>query len=136
LSLVKVMRPIHWVKNLALFAALIFSGTLFLPPYFLSVVWGFIAFSLATSATYTFNDILDAEEDSVHPIKKFRPIASGALSTSVASVAALVLSVLALLFAAKINPLFFLLTLLYLSLQIAYSLFFKNIAIIDILTID
>ncbi len=135
LSLVKVMRPIHWVKNLALFAALIFSGTLFLPPYFLSVVWGFIAFSLATSATYTFNDILDAEEDSVHPIKKFRPIASGALSTSVASVAALVLSVLALLFAAKINPLFFLLTLLYLSLQIAYSLFFKNIAIIDILTI-
>src|SRR3990167_399409 len=77
INMIKVARPIHWVKNLSLFAALIFTQTLLIRSYFYTVVWAFIAFNLITSASYILNDILDAKTDRLHPIKKKRPIAAG-----------------------------------------------------------
>lgn len=134
-EIIKIARPVHWVKNLALFAALIFSGNLFVSAYVYKVFWAFIVFNLAASATYIFNDVLDAKSDRLHPIKKHRPVASGKLSVPVALAAALTLGLIALYWSTTLSSLFFFLVLLYLVLQIAYSLGLKNMAIIDILII-
>ncbi len=134
-EIIKIARPIHWIKNLALFAALVFSGNLFVKIYFYKVFWAFIIFSLAASASYIFNDVLDAKSDRLHPIKKRRPVASGKLPVPIALVTALTLALVALYWSTTLSSLFFFLVLLYLVLQIAYSLGLKNIAIIDILII-
>lgn len=134
-EIIKIARPIHWIKNLALFAALVFSGNLFVNVYVYKVFWAFVIFSLAASASYIFNDVLDAKSDRLHPIKKRRPIASGKLSVPVALVTALTLALVALYWSTTLSSLFFFIVLLYLVLQIAYSLGLKNIAIIDILVI-
>jgi 4-hydroxybenzoate polyprenyltransferase len=134
-EIIKIARPIHWIKNLALFAALVFSGNLFVNVYVYKVFWAFVIFSLAASASYIFNDVLDAKSDRLHPIKKRRPIASGKLPVPVALVTALTLALVALYWSTTLGSLFFFLVLLYLVLQIAYSLGLKNIVIIDILVI-
>jgi 4-hydroxybenzoate polyprenyltransferase len=134
-SAVKVARPVHWIKNFALFAALIFSGNLLVESLFIRVIWAFVVFSLATSASYVFNDILDAKSDRLHPIKKNRPVASGKLPVLSAFILAVVLATLAIYWSSVLGFLFFVLILAYLILQALYSLGLKNIAIIDILII-
>lgn len=135
LAAIKVARPIHWTKNLALFAALIFTGNLFENSLFLKVFWAFIAFNFATSATYIFNDILDLKKDQLHPIKKKRPLASGELPIPFALGEIIVLALLSLIIADGINSLFFFMVAGYLALQAFYSLGLKNLAILDILII-
>jgi 4-hydroxybenzoate polyprenyltransferase len=134
-QIIKVSRPIHWVKNLALFAALIFSRQLFEGIPFTRVLWAFAAFSLASSAAYIFNDVFDVKLDRLHPIKKNRPIASGKLAIPIALSTAFAFAVVSLYLAACLNSLFFFLVLTYIIFQIAYSLGLKNIPIIDILII-
>ena len=134
-SVIRVARPVHWVKNFALFAALIFTGNLFDRELFLRISWAFLAFSLATSATYIFNDIRDAASDRLHPIKKDRPIAKGTLPVQVAWLELVFLAFSSLYLAQHLSNLFFLLVVTYLILQSAYSLVLKNISIIDILII-
>ncbi len=134
-SIIKVARPLHWVKNLALFAPLIVTGNLFEKPLFYNVIWAFIAFSFATSATYIINDIRDVESDKLHPIKRFRPIASGELTITTASAVAFLFAISSLYLAASLSQLFFFLVAGYLALQMAYSFGLKNFAIIDILII-
>ena len=134
-SLVLSARPVHWVKNLALFAAPVLTGTLVIRPYFVVTFWAFIAFNLATSASYIFNDIIDANKDRLHPIKKNRPIAKGTLPKEVALTTALGLATAALYLALNINMLFFWTISIYVILQILYSLGLKRVAIIDIIVI-
>ncbi len=131
----KVMRPIHWVKNLSLFAALLLTGMLLEKGPFVKVFWAFIAFNFATSATYIINDIRDIKSDRQHPTKKFRPVASGALPIFVALIEAAILAVSALVISAPLNSLFFFTVIAYLILQVFYSFGLKNIAILDILVI-
>ncbi len=135
IEIIKVSRPIHWIKNLALFAALLFSGNLFFKPLLYKVVWAFFVFNLAASATYIFNDIKDVKFDKLHPIKKRRPMASGKLPVPVGLITAITFATAALILAAGINSLYFYIILGYLVLQLAYSLGLKNIPIIDILII-
>lgn len=135
IAIVKVSRPIHWVKNLALFAALIFSGQLFSEYHLGSVMWAFLAFGFATSATYIFNDILDVKYDKLHPIKRQRPIASGTLPVPLAFFTLLVFMTLSILIASPLHPLFLYSIYLYLLMQFFYSLWLKNIPVIDILVI-
>ena len=135
ISLVAVARPIHWTKNFSLFTALIFTGTLFIPFYTSRVFWAFIAFNLISSAAYILNDILDAKLDRLHPIKKNRPIASGKLPIPIALGELFLLATISLSLAAILNPLFFMAVLTYLLIQVFYSLFLKNVQIIDILVI-
>lgn len=132
---IKVTRPVHWFKNLSIFAAIFLTGFLFDKAQFSKVFWAFIAFDFATSATYILNDIIDAKSDRLHPIKRFRPIASGALPVPFAFIEGLILAVVALLISAPLNSLFFFTVVAYMILQVAYSLGLKNIAIIDILII-
>lgn len=133
--LIRVARPVHWIKNLSIFAALIFTGGLFDKILFGQVFLGFIAFNLAVSGTYIFNDIQDAAEDRLHPIKRRRPVASGELPVWLAAIEIFILVSLAFYIAFAVNSLFSLMVLFYLGLQATYSLGLKNIAIFDILII-
>ena len=135
IELFKLSRPIHWIKNLSIFAALLFSGNLFIPEMYSKIVMALFSFSFATSATYIFNDIFDAHLDRLHPIKKKRPIAAGRIGIPTAAL--LIISFLAasFLIATKLNTLFLLTLIAYLSIQALYSLGLKNIPVIDILII-
>ena len=134
-AMIRIARPIHWIKNVAVFAAVLLTGELFDKGMFANTFLAFLAFCFATSATYIFNDILDAKSDRLHHIKKYRPIASGALPILIAVLESLGLVALALFFAATLDSIFFLLVVGYIILQIFYSLGLKNIAVLDIIII-
>lgn len=133
--LIKLLRPRQWIKNLALFAAITFSGQLFSYSSFWLVSLGFVAFCLLSSSTYIINDLLDVHKDRLHPFKKNRPIASGKVSINEASVMLAITLVAALAFSFYLNWVFFMIAVVYLVLQMLYSLFFKSIAVFDILFI-
>ncbi len=135
IGIIKISRPIHWVKNFGIFAALIFSNNLFNKPMFIKTFWGFWIFNVAASATYTFNDILDAKRDRLHPIKKERPIAKGDIKPQTALFLSGILALISLIGALYLSEIFFLLILAYLLIQISYSLFLKSLHVIDILII-
>lgn len=134
-SLLKTVRPRQWVKNLALFAALIFSGLLFQEGAFGRVLQGFCVFTLFSSATYIFNDLIDVEADRKHPYKKSRPLASGELPVSLAIFFLIAGVVVGLAWALQLNYYLFLSGLFYLVLQIFYSTYLKKIPIIDVIVI-
>jgi 4-hydroxybenzoate polyprenyltransferase len=134
---IKAMRPVHWIKNLSIFAAIFLTGLLFETGDFKKIVWAFIIFCLITSATYLINDVLDINSDKLHPVKKFRPIASGALPISFAISEAVILAFASISLAVSMgfNSLFVSTVIIYLIMQIAYSLVLKNMAIVDIIII-
>jgi len=135
IPLIKLARPVHWIKNLGIFAALVFSYMLFDREPFMRVFWAFWAFNLAASAAYIFNDILDVKRDRLHPVKKNRPIASGKVPIPLAILVAALLLFVALIWAEIISNIFFILLAIYVIIQVAYSLVLKHIHIIDILVI-
>jgi decaprenyl-phosphate phosphoribosyltransferase len=135
LAVIEAARPTQWLKNLAIFAALIFTGDLYDNLLFHKVFLAFIAFCFTTSATYLFNDIIDAKKDVQHPIKKNRPIPSGRLPIPLAFIFSTCFALVSLSVSIGLNELFFYTVLSYLVIQISYSLFLKNLAIIDILVI-
>ncbi len=135
IELLRLIRPVHWVKNLSIFAALVFSGFLLERDLFLRVFFAFWAFNFAASATYIFNDIFDAPRDRLHPRKKHRPIAKGTVPISLALFAAILFTTASLTLAMTLSPLFALVLVAYLFLQVAYSLYLKSLHIIDILII-
>ncbi|MBI2029027.1 UbiA prenyltransferase family protein [Candidatus Gottesmanbacteria bacterium] len=135
LVILKALRPQQWVKNLSLFASIIFTGQLFNLPLFILSVLGFIVFCILSSASYLLNDIVDAPLDRLHPEKKHRPIASGMLSSHRAFEVFAILSILGLVFAFLLSPSFFIISAAFLVLHILYSLYLKKIAVMDILAI-
>jgi decaprenyl-phosphate phosphoribosyltransferase len=134
-AIIKVARPIHWIKNVAIFAAVFLSGLLFDKGQFTLAFEAFVVFCFATSATYVINDLLDIKNDRLHPTKRFRPIADGSLPIPVAIIEAIVLAGTALLISAGLNSLLFRVVFGYITMQISYSLGLKNIAIVDIVII-
>lgn len=134
-SIIKLIRPVHWVKNGSVFAALVFSGQLLDQALFASVIEAFIAFSLAASATYIFNDFMDRDRDRLHPRKRHRPLASGAISPVFGMLLCLLFAGSAIGLALIISDFFALLIILYLGLQLLYSLILKNLAVVDIIVI-
>ena len=78
------LRPHQWTKNLVLFAALAFSKHLFETGPLLRALLGFALFCGLSGAVYLLNDVADRERDRMHPLKRLRPVASGALSPRVA----------------------------------------------------
>lgn len=135
LALLKEVRPRQWVKNLSLFAALIFSGLLFQEGAFGKVFQAFLIFTIFSSATYIFNDLVDIKADRQHPYKKFRPIASGKLPIPMA-IFVLILGVVGgLAWAHALNYFLFVSGIIYLLLQIAYTQYLKKIPIVDVIVI-
>lgn len=135
IALLKTMRPKQWIKNGAIFAALIFDEKLFRPEYFLHTLAGFILLSLVSGTVYIINDLVDAEKDRAHPKKKFRPIASGVLAEPVAKTAAMLLPLVVLPLSYLLDIQFGALMTLYLLMQLAYSFRLKHVVIVDVLTI-
>lgn len=131
-----LLRVNQWIKNLFIFAAIIFSLNLNNLDLLLLTIIGFLSFCLLSSAVYIFNDIQDAERDRNHPSKKYRPIAAEQISVKHAYLIALILLVstfsISLFFLA---PGFALIMLIYLVNNIIYTLYIKNIVILDVMSI-
>ncbi len=130
------MRLPQWIKNLILFAGLIFSKKIFEVPSLLKVTVAFFLFSLVASSQYVFNDFLDREEDAKHPEKKHRPLASGALDIGLALAITGVILPFALIASFLLSKPFFFLTLFYLAFNVIYSKVLKHIVILDVMSIS
>jgi len=134
-GLVLAIRPRQSLKNLSLFAALVFTGWLFEIEKFSLVLRAFFCFTILTSAVYILNDIVDIEVDKLHPDKRRRAIASGVLPLPLAIFFVIFGVFVSLFWAQTLSFFFFLACFVYLFLQVLYSFFLKNVAILDVLII-
>lgn len=135
------MRPSHWSKNVFVFAALVFGKDLLgsIDEVLLAVgsaVGGFFCFSLAASAVYIFNDIIDREADRLHPEKSQRPIATGAVTVPYAAVMSVLCAVAAIVGSFMLAHSFAIVILTYIVLMILYSLLLKKMMILDCVAIS
>ncbi len=135
LNIVRLLRPRQWIKNLAVFAAIVFSGQLFNFAVLDKVIIGFFLFCGLSSATYIVNDIFDIKKDKLHPFKRYRPLANGDVSIPLALTIAAALIIFCIYFSLYISPAFFTVAVIYLAVQLLYSVFLKSITVIDILAI-
>ena len=130
-SLVIAIRPRHWSKNLLVFVVPFLAFALDISVW-ISSIKIFLVFNLISSSIYLLNDCIDFESDRLHPIKKYRPIASGNLSRKKGLFFSIVLFIFSIYFASKINTYLFLVILIYYIIQILYCLILKNKPILDI----
>jgi 4-hydroxybenzoate polyprenyltransferase len=132
---IKTGRPKEWIKNVFVFAGLLFSGKFNQPHDIAMAVVTFVAFCLISSAGYFVNDLIDVELDRKHPKKRFRPIAAGELSEATAKAIAPVLALVAVGIGFAVNWQVGLLAVGYGVAQMAYSLGLKQIVIVDVMTL-
>jgi 4-hydroxybenzoate polyprenyltransferase len=134
-AIFKTARPRQWLKNVAIFTTILFTGEFFIPSIFQTTCWAFISFCFLSSSGYIINDILDAPKDRKHPFKKFRPVASEALPIPIAYITSGAFFIIGIYIAGSINKSFLALSIVFITLQYAYSLLLKHIAVVDILAI-
>ncbi|HOM66437.1 MAG TPA: decaprenyl-phosphate phosphoribosyltransferase [Brevefilum fermentans] len=134
-NIVKTMRPKQWLKNVFVFAGLVFDRQLFSLASFLLTLAAAFLFCLASSMIYIINDLVDIEFDRQHPIKKHRPLASGALSQRSAIIALVMLGLFTFPAAFFLNTALGWIIAAYFILMLAYSLWLKHIALIDVMII-
>ena len=134
-SLFVSLRPDQWHKNLIVFAALIFAVKLLDPAALARATAAFLIFCAMSGVVYLLNDVADREQDRLHPVKRLRPIASGALSPGMALTSAAVLGVAALGTAVWLRPLFGLAAAAYLVLFVVYTGSLKHIVVLDVMAI-
>lgn len=127
-----ILRIQQWYKNLVIFLALFFTKNLFNPELLLAMVMGFISLCMVSSSGYIINDILDIDEDRVHPDKRKRPIASGKVSVRTAALISGALFTASVAVAYSLSARFMVFPLLLMASSLLYSLWLKNIAIVDI----
>jgi 4-hydroxybenzoate polyprenyltransferase len=132
---VRLIRIKHWVKDVFIFAPLIFSFNFYKPSYIGRTLIMCAAFCLAASAVYVFNDVTDRRRDRLHPKKKDRPVASGAVSVRSALILAALLPVAAVAVSGILGLPSVLIVLAYIGLNAAYSLLLKNQTFIDVMVI-
>jgi 4-hydroxybenzoate polyprenyltransferase len=130
-----LLRPRQWPKNLLVFAAAVFANQLFGLTSASLAGLAFVAFCLASSSVYVINDIMDAEVDRQHPVKRLRPIAAGEIGTGLAICLAVALTLGALGLAAAINGPFAITIVVYIALVHFYSTVGKHIVILDVMLI-
>lgn len=132
---IKTGRPKEWIKNVFVFAGLLFSGKFSHGhDVFLAVVT-FVSFCLISSAGYYVNDLIDVELDRRHPKKRFRPLAAGELSEVAAKTIAPALAAIAIAIGFLVNWQVGLMVVGYGVAQMAYSLGLKQVVIIDVMTL-
>ena len=130
------MRPKQWTKNLVVFAGLIFSRNFREPELLLRSVEAFLVFCVLSGVIYLVNDVADAAKDRLHPIKRSRPMASGALQRATAVSAAAVLLTVALLWAYRLGPAFLVVACLFAALNLVYSFALKRVVLLDVTSIS
>jgi decaprenyl-phosphate phosphoribosyltransferase len=131
-GMLRSMRPHQWVKNLFVLAPVVFAKELTSRSLILSALGAFAVFCLLAGAVYTLNDLVDAPADRVHPVKRFRPIASGRVPIPVARAMVVVLVVAALGGAAFGPSGFLLVAAAYFVQNVAYSFALKRVAYLDV----
>ncbi len=129
------LRPRQWSKNLLLFAGILFAAKLGDAGRWGEAGAVFVAYCAASSAAYLVNDLRDAADDQLHPVKRERPIARGELQPERALVLAALLAAGALAIAAALGFASLLFLLGFVSLQLAYSLGLKRIVLVDVFVI-
>lgn len=134
-NFLKLIRVTHWIKNLFVFVPLIFSLHLFHFDYFTKVTITFILFCLSSSAIYVINDIVDLEADRQHPIKRNRPLASGKFSINFAYIVFSLLVLVSLSSALLIDSGLLIILIIFIILNLSYSLYLKHIVLLDIFSI-
>lgn len=133
--ILKAMRLHQWTKNILIFTALILSHSWYNVEGLKSVVFAFFSFSFAASTIYLFNDLIDLEADRSHKTKRTRPLAAGTLPIQWALILIPVLLFLSVLLAFQAHENFINVLFAYLILTTAYSLYFKPIALLDVITL-
>jgi 4-hydroxybenzoate polyprenyltransferase len=143
--MLKLMRPGDWTKNIFVLPALVFSlpsdlaadgdPASIVLPLLIRTLAAFAAFCLISSGFYAINDVLDAEEDRQHPVKRRRPVASGAIPAGRAVVLGVILIALSLALAALVNWLLVLVLMLYAALQASYNLRLKRVMLVDVVAV-
>lgn len=130
----KLLRPKHYLKNILIFLPLVFSGNLFDAHNLMQALYAFAAFSLAASMVYVINDLRDRGLDAKHPTKRYRPIASGAISPTNAFVTACILLMASLFIQYSAGFPLSAIGLLggYIAINLFYSMGLKNIPVVDV----
>ena len=135
MKFLRMMRPLHWTKNMFVFAALVFGHKLNVPLALGRAIGGFACFCLAASAVYILNDIIDRQRDRLHPEKSKRPIASGRVAIGSALVVAVLCAAVAIITGFILGPAFASIILIYIMLMVLYSLLLRRIMILDCVVI-
>lgn len=135
-SALQLLRPHHWLKNLLIFAPLVFVQKFFDPQADLRTFYGFIAFCLTASTVYIINDIADREGDRLHPKKQNRPIASGEISVNQGWLLALIIGAIALSLGWWLSKAFLALLVLYLVANFLYTKWLKHQPILDLIVVS
>ncbi len=131
----RLIRVHQWIKNVFVFVPLLFSLHLFDKDYFETTLLAFLVFCLASSAIYVINDLVDIESDRAHPVKKDRPLPSGAISQIAAIIIASILLVLVFWMMMYFNVEFILLVVAFVVLNVLYSFWLKNLVLLDVFSI-
>lgn len=134
-AIIQLLRTHQWLKNLMLFFPPFLGGALLTQGVVIKGAIPFVAFSLASSAGYLINDLMDRETDLNHPRKSSRPLASGKVSVKTAKILAVMLTVSAVVIGIFVSKTFLMLVLAYLAVSIAYSCCLKNIPVVDLFCI-
>lgn len=135
MPLLRSLRPVQWVKNLVVFAGLIFARHFDNADDILRAIGVFGVFCALASAIYLFNDIRDQESDRSHPQKKTRPIASGELSVGLAAAASVLLFAVGLTAACLLGLNVLVTVSIYVLLNLAYSMGLKRVALVDVMIV-
>jgi 4-hydroxybenzoate polyprenyltransferase len=135
ITLLRLMRPHQWVKNTFVLTGLLFGHAWHSPNLVLHALMAFVAFCLISSTIYIINDIVDLEQDKLHPSKRKRPLPAGKISIGSALRLAIVLGVSGLLLGYFASVTVAVILLLYTMMNIAYSYKLKHIVILDVFII-
>ena len=136
LKLILLIRPKQWLRNFFVFAPIIFAGQLLSFDHFFKNVIAFLAFCGVSSLVYIINDITDIESDRIHKKKRFRPLASGEVSINQAKIFFLVIAVITTFLCYKTNIYFASIVIIYFVINLLYSLWVKDIVILDVFFIS
>jgi 4-hydroxybenzoate polyprenyltransferase len=126
----RALRPRHWLKNLLVFVPMLASHAISMHAVLQSLV-AFAAFCLCASSAYLLNDVLDAEDDRRHPLKRHRPVASGALPASLACLTSALMALAALGLCAWFGWLLLAAVMVYFTGTLTYSLYLKRLMMVD-----
>ena len=132
IEIVKSLRPQQWIKNLFIFAPLIFSQNILNLSLLLKTSAAFGLFCMISGSCYILNDLQDIEEDKRHPLKAMRPLASGRLTKKIAVVFIIVIALSSSILAFLLGRYFFYILLAYFFMQVAYSVRLKHVVILDV----
>ena len=135
IAYVAVARPAQWIKNGFVLVGLLFGHAWRDPLMLQEAIACFLGFCLVSSAVYVFNDVMDRRADRAHPLKRGRPLASGVITVRSALAYAAVLAVAGLALSSMASLTAVALVLVYLGLNLGYSLGLKHVVVLDVIVI-